>query len=329
MACSESFSADYEALTTGCGFVELGNWSTVAMKGEDRQSFLHNMCTNDILRLSPGEGCEAFCTDVKGKIVAHLFVIAREDQLELLTVPGQAASLIAHLDRYVIREDVQFADLSSEACWFLLAGAESNTSLAALSSGAVPELREPWQHTQLAIGEADCLIARCKLIWSAGYLLRCSSEEKERVTKHLQATGARPCSADALTALRIESRWPWFEVDFSAENLSQEVDRDQQAISFNKGCYLGQETVARIDALGHVNRKVVLIKFAGETLPTADLELTTSGKKVGRVTSSCWSPLTQSPLSLATVRRGANAVDSQIENDLGLATVIAPVEQAP
>ena len=113
-----------------------------------------------------------------------------------------------------------------------------------------------------------------------------------------------------------------FGVDFDSANLPQEINRDRLAINFNKGCYLGQETVARIDALGHVNQKVVLLQFAGETLPAVGLELQVDGQGVGSVSSTCWSPKLQSPATLALVRRGFNDVGTQLDSDVGTATVV-------
>ena len=309
MSMSESTKNDYEALTTGCGFVELKNWSTVTLTGEDRHAFLHNMCTNDIRRLTPGEGCEAFCTDVKGKIVAHLFLFAHEDRLEILTVPEQAGPLIKHLDRYIIREDVQLHDHSGEVCWTLISGTEADALL-----------------NQVA--EAACQVARCDLFWPPGCLLRSTRTEQSAIEQSLREAGAKPCSASALTTLRIESGLPLFHEDFSEANLPQEVDRNSQAISFNKGCYLGQETIARIDALGHVNQKVVVVKLSGSTVPEGGLELSLAEKPVGQVTSSCWSPRWNAPLALATVRRGANGVGTQLASELGLATVVDPSEKS-
>ena len=261
-----SFQADYEALSTGHGFAELKDWSTVTMTGADRQTFLQNMCTNDIRRLTAGESCEAFCTDVQGKIVAQLFVVAGEDQFDLLTIPGQAATIIAHLDRYIIREDVTLTDTTSESDW-VFAGNQM-------------------QKRQGQLGDV--------------------------------------CCQEAWEALRIESRLPLFGIDFDNTNLPQEVDRNAQAISFTKGCYLGQETIARIDALGHVNKKVVLLQFDRETAPPVGLELSVDGKKVGSVTSGCWSPHENAPVGLAIVRRGSNELGNQLASDLGEATVIAP-----
>ncbi len=270
MATHDTFLADYQTLSDGSGFAELRDWSTVMMTGADRQSFLHNMCTNDIRRLSPGDSCEAFCTNVQGKIVAHLFVIVQENQFDLLTVPGQAEMLINHLDRYIIREDVTLTDTTGEAAW--------------------------------------------------GF----AGDEMQK----LEGTSSDACCQEAWDAVRVESGLPLFGVDFESTNLPQEVSRDTQAISFTKGCYLGQETIARIDALGHVNKKIVLLKFDGETAPPVGLELSVDGKNVGRVTSGCWSPHENAPVGLAMVRRGSNDLGSQLASEFGEATVIAPFNRA-
>ena len=107
-------------------------------------------------------------------------------------------------------------------------------------------------------------------------------------------------------AIRVEAAWPLWGVDFDGSNLAQEVGRDATAISFRKGCYLGQETVARIDALGHVNKKLIQVRFSGGDAPAVGAELSADGQTVGRVTSAAWSPRRQSPVALAMVKRGAN-----------------------
>ena len=128
-----SIAQQYELITTGKGYVELAGWSTVVLTGEDRVSFLQNMCTNDIKALEPWRSCEAFCTDVKGKIVSHFLVTANEDRLILLAVPEQAATLIAHLDRYIIREDVQLIDVTSELEWFCVVSRARLTLIGAMA----------------------------------------------------------------------------------------------------------------------------------------------------------------------------------------------------
>ena len=303
MDSSDKFAEDYAALTTGSGFVEFENWTTVTLTGEDRQPFLHNMCTNDVRRLELGDHCEAYLTDVKGKIIGHVFIFAQADCLLLLTVPEQAEAIITHLDRYIIREDVQLHDHTSTSSWLLVVGATAGD----------------------AIKNLPCFVAQSQLFWPESYLLQCEIGNKHDIIQQLQAAQTRACGIEALTTIRIESQLPLMGVDFAEVNLPQEINRDAQAISFTKGCYLGQETIARIDALGHVNQKVVLLEFAGEQVPPVGLELLMAEKVVGSVTSSGWSPRCQAPLALAMLRRGANDLGTQLDSALGVATVREPL----
>src|SRR3990172_7003946 len=103
---SASFEQQYQALRNGGAMVELTGWSSVTLTGADRQTFLHNFCTNDVKRLVPGTSCEAFITNVKGKIVGHGLITCRDNELVVIGAPNQGSELVAHLDRYVIREDV-------------------------------------------------------------------------------------------------------------------------------------------------------------------------------------------------------------------------------
>src|SRR5262249_54035500 len=151
-----------------------------------------------------------------------------------------------------------------------------------------------------------------------GFLIACQRADVGQVQAALVAAGAVLCDESVFEAARIEYGTPLFGRDFSDENLPQEVGRDRQAISFTKGCYLGQETVARIDALGHVNRLLRGVKFESDSVPAIGTELFGSAgecsdqiasqnqaagaKPIGRVTSACWSPRLNAPLGLAMVR---------------------------
>lgn len=291
------WQADYQALTTTRGVVPLTNWTQVQLAGKDRVTFLHNMCSNDIRRLEPGQSCEAFCTDVKGKIIAHVLVIAAAERLQLIMVPGQAERVIKHLDRYIIREDVQLADVTAEYAWNYVVG---------------PRAAD-------ASVTAD-LVVSCDWLWPHGFLVR-TAKSVNHPFEGLPVVGT---SSPAWTALRVESGWPLYGTDFDEAHLPQEIDRDRRAISFTKGCYLGQETIARIDALGHVNKKLVLVKFAGETAPTVGTKLKSGEQEVGTITTSTWSPQFAAPAALAFVRRGANEVGSTLQTEFGAAEVVAP-----
>jgi folate-binding protein YgfZ len=121
---------------------------------------------------------------------------------------------------------------------------------------------------------------------------------------------------------RLEAGFPWYGQDISEENLAPEVGRDPQAISYVKGCYLGQETIARIDALGHVNRMLVGVGFETADAPSPGTELFCDGKGVGRVTSAAFSPKLQAALALAYVRRGHHEPGSQLSSAIGRVGVV-------
>lgn len=294
----------YHVATTTAGFTPLSRWTTVEVTGRDRATFLHNMCTNDVRGLEPGQGCEAFFTDVKGKIIGHAFLLAGDESVLVITVPDQAARLITHLDRYIIREDVRLADNSAELVWTLAIGPQAEAMLAGLAGGRTANSSTGWSHARRPMGESQVVIARCELPWCGGWLIGAPTAVAEGFRSELEGQGAVGCDDDVWRTVRIESGWPLLGVDFDGTNLPQEVARNQQAISFRKGCYLGQETVARIDAIGHVNRELVTVRFSAGEPPAAGAELQSAGEVAGRVTSVCWSPAFAAPLALAMIRRG-------------------------
>jgi folate-binding protein YgfZ len=252
---------------------------------------------------------------VKGKIVAHAFVLAGEDAFSLLMVPESAARLIPHLDRYIIREDVTLGDESGDVDWTLVLGAKSGDAIGKLFSVDPVKLDRPWSHVCFAMGgDKLCLqFVHCDLPWCGGYLNGCAANERETVSAMLREGGVVQCATGVWHAVRIESAWPLEGADFDGGNLPQEVGRDAAAINFRKGCYLGQETIARIDALGHVNKRIVQVRFSGEAVPEGGQELVKDGQSVGRVTSSCWSPRHGAPLALAMVKRGADEPGVQLQ----------------
>lgn len=289
--CDERREQYREATTRGKS-INLGRWTTLRVTGADRASFLHNMCTNDIKGLAVGGQCEAFLTDVKGKIVGHVVVLAEADHFLLLTVPGQAEQIITSLERYIIREDIQLVDVSANLNWALMVGPIAATEP---SVQAVRRLHNKHEWVM-----APCLQLWCGGAW-VGAVLDPEMAEFNETTLN-----------DTLLwqALRIESGWPLFGIDFDDTNLPQEVGRDAQALNFRKGCYLGQETIARIDALGHVNKRLATIKLAGEAAPGDELHA--GDQVVGHITSASYSPQLDAWLALAMVRRGHNEPGAQL-----------------
>lgn len=298
----------------------------IEVTGRDRVKFLHSFCTNDIKKLQPGQGCEAFVTNVNGKVLGHIFVFAERDSLWLETVEGSAATLLAHFDKYVITEDVRFADQSVEFSERLLVGPQSAELLErlGLSVGSLP------RYGHLSHG-SDALPLRSlrRVDWlnAPTWLLLVPVAQLGVVQQALVQSGARQAELGEVHALRVAAGFPIYGIDITEDNLAQEVGRTELAISFTKGCYLGQEPIARIDAMGHVNRQLCRLELSSGPLPDAGTPIldkpTPDGKPIGTITSSTWKWRgDDKPLALAYLRSAFAKVGSQVIVDGREATVL-------
>jgi len=319
---SKQFLSEYAALAGGVGVVDLSGRTQIEFTGRDRAAFLHNLCTNQVRDLPAGSGCEAFVLNVKGHVIGHVFVFATPQSHVLETVAGQAGTLMPHFERYLIREDVQLQDRWREWSELLVSGPEAESLMGKADLSVGPDRLA---HIAGELVGERVWVRRVDLAGPVGFLVACQREALGAVWERFVGAGAVGCGADAFQAARIEYGTPLFGCDITAENLPQEVDRSRLAISFTKGCYLGQETVARIDALGHVNRLLRGVKFLGDAIPAVGTELlaTADNKVVGHVTSSCWSPCFHAPLALGVVRRGHHEPGTRLTSAWGPAEVVA------
>ena len=268
--------------------------SLVRLTGGDRLQFLHNFCTNEIKALPANGVCEAFILDGKGKILFHVHVLNGKDALWLHSVANDADEMIEHLDKYLLRDDVQMEKLVNRQCTFV-AGLNAESELKDL-------LPNPLAEDELVEHAEGNLVARVEMA-GLGFLV--ISEDLQFLPEALNE-----CNRDAFHAVRIENRTPWMGIEIDNSNLPQELLRDDKAISFTKGCYLGQETVARIDAIGRVNRLVIMVQ-SEQPIPN-DAELLVAEKKIGKILSATWSPDQNKYLASAIVRRPHEKTGTEI-----------------
>ncbi|MCC7084964.1 MAG: aminomethyltransferase family protein [Pirellulales bacterium] len=303
------FETQYAALTNGVGLVDLSARTQIELTGADRGKFLHNLCTNAVRDLPVGGGCEAFLLNAKGHVVGHVLSFVGPESIVLEAAPEQSRPLLDHLDRYIIREDVQLHDRSTEWAELLLAGDQADALLTNCDLAA-PVAR--MQHAAASLVGHGVWLRRVDLIGPKDFSIAVRREAFDEVVRALVHAGATRCGWDVFETCRIEQGTPLYGRDIGEENLPQEIDRDRFAISFTKGCYIGQETVARIDSLGHVNRLLRGIRIAAAAAPPSGTDLLSLDKVVGQVTSSCWSPRLKTPLALAYVRRGYHEPGTQL-----------------
>jgi folate-binding protein YgfZ len=310
----------HSALTQATGFADVSDRSQIEITGKDRVQLLHGLCTNDIKSLKPGDGCEAFLTNVQGKTIGYIDVFCCPHSLVIESAPGFASAIISNLDRFVIREDVQFVDRSKEWRQLLVAGPQSPAMLRQWFDADPPSTT--YGHTRVDWQSGQVYVRRVPFTGPNSFFLAADPVIADGLIAELEARGAIRCGSPTVEMVRIESGSPMFGRDISDENLPQEVDRNALAISFKKGCYLGQETVARLDALGHVNRTLCGVAFRSAEVPPVGAEIRAGDKTIGRITSACWSVRLDAPLSLAYIRRGHNSVGSRFETPWGDAEVI-------
>lgn len=306
---------DYLALTKSAGFTRLENHGLIRLTGEDRLAFFHNFCTNEIKKLETGEACEAFVLNSKGKILSFVHAINLQDELLLYGHGQNVQPTVDHLDKFLIREDVTLEDATGDWTGLFVSGATSEISLTQL----VGELPPKNRFRQATIQNQEVILGNLEIA-GFGYLILARDSHLSAIENALKEPGIVECGQDALHVTRIENETPWHELDISDNNLPQELQRDSQAINFNKGCYLGQETVARIDARGRVNRLLVSIRFPAqsptENAPAAGDDLTVDGQPAGTISSVAFSLRDQCHIGLGFVKRAFK--DSGTKLDQGI-----------
>ncbi|APW60431.1 YgfZ/GcvT domain-containing protein [Paludisphaera borealis] len=293
----------YRAVDEAVGWIDRSSRSRLEISGPDAAKFLHNLTTNDIKRLPQGRGCEAFVTSPQGKTLAYISVLARPDALLVRSDPDGLALALPHLRKYGVFDDVTLVDRTEDSREYHLAGPVCEAWLASVG-GTAPEADDLAFVVTRVLGR-DVLCIRESPTGRSGLTLIAFGSDASELGEALRSASSGPVEIDAETfeALRIEAGTPVFGREATESNLPQEIGRDDRAINFVKGCYLGQETVARLDALGHVNRIVKGLRFEpGAPCPPPGAVLEADGKRVGVVTSSAFSPGWKSCVGLGLVR---------------------------
>lgn len=315
--------ASYRVLCEACGVLGFSDRTRLILSGDDRQSFLHNLCTNDIKKLSRGQGCEAFITNVQGKCLGFVTVLNADDEVIVETVPQQADLLLSHFDRYLITEDVELEDVGSRTCELMVVGPRAVEQLEAVAEGALPSLA--YDHIRTSMQGIDCRVSVIPWLRVPARMIIADVAASSQLVSALTGAGCLPCDVESFHRLRIESRFPWFGWDVTENNLPQEVDRNASAISFTKGCYLGQETVARLDALGHVNRSLVVVRGPDSIPLTPGSDVQVDGSQVGVITSAAALPNGDPALALAYLRCQFTDPGTVVQLSTGAGEVITPV----
>src|SRR3954447_2772435 len=298
-------STIYHAIENGVAWADRTGRVRFDVAGPDRAKFLHNLTTNDVKRLPSGRGCECFVTSPQGKTIGYVTLLACAESILLRTDPGGLVLVLPHLRKYGVFDDIAMEDRSDSTFEYHLAGPLAEEMIRA-AAGVVPEPVE-LAHVAAHLDDTPVLVVRESPTGRPGLTLIGARAAASRVAEKLRSLGAGQGMAnldpECFEVLRIEAGTPVFGREITEKNLPQELDRDARAINYVKGCYLGQETVARIDALGHVNQVLRGLRLdPAAPCPAPGAIVEADGKRVGFVTSSAFSPGWNGPIALAMIR---------------------------
>lgn len=311
---------EYEQTLTGASLFDRSQHGKLEVSGKDAPAFLHNLCTNDINGLPLGGGCEAYFCDHRAKVLAHALVYhvlsAGRHAFWLDVAPGFNEKVLQHLDKHLISEAVELADQTERFAQMHLAGPKAKEVLEKALGQSLPDLSE-FEHMERTFGStATCHIRRHDPLGVPGFDLVCLNERADGVSRMLLAAGATPAGEGAFEVLRVEAGTPVYGVDIGEDRFVMEVARAIRAVSYSKGCYLGQEPVVMArDRAGFVNRTFLGVKvLEGGPVPPGT-RLFRDATEVGLVTSSVQSPRLNAPLALGYIRRGHQDPGTRLEAD--------------
>jgi len=286
-------AAEYEALREGTALLHLGHRTVVSAHGADRAGFLQGMLTNEVAGLRPGQGCGALLLTIQGRVTADVRVAVCEEVI-LLDVDVRAReAFLGALEQRLVADDVEFTARSE-----VLLGLEGPQAGGTLGAEGDPA---PYAHVVTTVGEVPTRVVHASEVGGPGYVLHVPADAAGRVWAALAAKGARPCGLEALEARRIELGIPRIGLDMDEGILALEVPVEH-LISQSKGCYLGQEVVARGTARGHVNRRLCGVLLSGPAR-CQRTPLLRDGREVGFVTSVGHAFGIGAAAALAMVRR--------------------------
>ena len=320
---------DYRAATTGAALFDRSAVGKLLLTGPDAPTLVHNISTNDIKALPLGAGCATFFCDARAKALfaATVFHILHDGQhaLWLETAPGVAGELLKHLDRFVISEAVELADVTADFAQVHLAGPRAKEVLEGALADDFPELPE-YGHAERTFGSAATVsIRRRTVLGVPGYDIVGLPERIEGVSRMLVANGAKLGTPATFETLRVEAGTALAGVDFDATRFVMEVGGAAAAVSYAKGCFPGQEPIVMArDRAGRVNRSFLRLKVASPDVLAVGTVLKAGDEEAGVVTSAAVSPRSGS-VAAGYVRWKHVAPGTELATDSGVpVTVLGP-----
>jgi tRNA-modifying protein YgfZ len=329
----------HEIGPTGAALAERSARGKIVVSGADRRSYLHAMLTNDIASLVAGRGCYAAYLTPQGRMIADMRVLDLGDVLLLDVDAGVTTTLLGKLDQFVFSEDVSFGDVTAAFCSFALVGPRSAGVLAgALNRGGtagpgeadLDRVEEYANFRTPFLGDV-LIVAGSRELAAQGFDLYIDRQSAHSLRRLLLEAGANEVGPETTEVLRVERGRPAYPADMDGDTIPLEAGIEHRAISFTKGCYPGQEVIARVLHRGHgrVVRKLTGLVADGPTALSPGDTVRAGDRDVGRVTSAVISPALGHPIALAYLHRDSLAPGTAVEVVHAGVPILATVTDLP
>ena len=331
-----SLTEEYDALRAGLGLIDVSTQGVIEVRGHDRLSFLNALLTNDLKRIAPGSARGAALLDASAKLVADVLVINDPDVVWLLCDIDHAATVAQVLERYHVSEDVAVINHERSHAILALEGPEAMRGFRELvGASAAASLKRPGQQIMIEWEQIPARFVRQSWIGGDGLLCLVPAQAAPLVWNLLgragEPLGLRFVGWEALNIARIEAGIPWIDVDMDATNLLPETGLVPRLVSDTKGCYLGQEIIARLQTYGSMSKRLMHLVIEGDRVPEPGDQIVSHGhdpeEPLGQVTSACSSVALARPLAMGYVKRGAYAPGTRVEIVSGATRVPAMVSE--
>lgn len=311
--------AEYRAAREGAALRDASHWGRLYIRGTDHLDLLHRMTTNDFNRLELGQGCEAVFIEQRARII-DLGVFYRGAENTLLLVSPQSRQQIpAWLDRFIFAEAIEFEDVTETTAMLECCGPQT----ADLIQQVLAQDLTQCQAGHLLCPQAGNALWLARTDWDGhpGFRAIGHPEEIAQIRAQLVAAGAQPCGETTWEILRIERGIPLLGREMTDAYNPWEAGLGR-TIHMDKGCYIGQEVIARLDTYDKIKQHLVGLRLSTTDLPTPGQALHDAKREVGRITSVVESP-TLGPIALAYIRRDACSDGTILGLDNGQASVVS------
>ncbi len=278
---------EYQAAWTGCVLVDASAWGRLRVTGKNRVDFLHRLSTNDLLKLQAGQGAATVFTTPIARIIDRTVVYVRESEVLMLTSRGNQGRVLQWLRKYIFfNDDVQLKDVTEEVGMFSVYGATVHTLLQSITGEDLSAL--PLHHWRAAkIAGVELTIGRADPIGGSGFHLMFEQAARAPIRQSLSEAGAVVIGEETYQILRVEAGRPEFGRELGDDYIPLEANLWND-VSFSKGCYTGQEIIARMESRQRLAKQLIGLRFDGEvTLPA---QLFSDDHEAGLVTSVVRSP---------------------------------------